>query len=276
MKNILKSLLFVFLFVVMFASCKKDEHKIYLESSTAPILKASSTAALVLTRTKQDELAVRFDWTNPEYKFTTGVSSQDVGYTLQVDTTGANFTNPFMQEISIANDLEKKFTYKDLNSVLTKLNLVENMPHNIEFRLKASLSGGTVPLFSNVIKMVVTPYLDVAVPIPTDGNLWITGDAAPSGWDNPLGDPYDVTQKFSQVSNTLYELVLDMPGGGNYKLIQEQGVWGSQYHMITGGTWSSGEFEMKDAEPGFPGPPTAGTYKITVNFKTGKYTVEKQ
>jgi hypothetical protein len=199
-----------------------------------------------------------------------------VSYTLQIDTTGANFTNPALQEISIANDLSKEFTVKDLNTVLTKLNLLENIPHNVEFRLKASLAGGAVPLLSNVIKIVITPYLDVAVPIPTNGTLWITGDAVGSGWSNPLGNPYDVNQKFTQVSNTLYQLTLPMPGGGNYKLIQQQGNWATQYHMLPGGTWSSGEFEKKDADPGFPGPPSAGTYKITVNFKTGKYTVEKQ
>jgi hypothetical protein len=32
---------------------------------------------------------------------------------------------------------------------------------------------------------------------------------------------------------------------------------------------------MRDADPGFPGPPTAGNYKISVDFITGKYTVVK-
>ncbi|MGZ8536995.1 MAG: SusE domain-containing protein, partial [Flavisolibacter sp.] len=205
-----------------------------------------------------------------------GLSSQDVTYILQVDTTGANFSSPAKQEISIANDLSLGFTVKELNAVLAKLNLVENMTHHVEFRLKSSLAGGTVPLYSNVIKMVLTPYLDVAVPIPTNGNLWITGDATGAGWANPLGAPYDVSQKFTKVSNTLYELTLNMPGGGNYKLLQDNGQWGTQYHMLTGGTWNGGSFEKKDSDPGFPGPPSSGTYKITVNFKTGLYTVVKQ
>ncbi len=66
-----------------------------------------------------------------------------------------------------------------------------------------------------------------------------------------------------------------MPGGGAYKLIQEQGVWGTQYHMLLGGTWEGGDFEKKDADPGFPGPPSAGTYKITVDFQRGKFKVVK-
>jgi len=276
MKNIINVLFCVAALIFVLAACKKDEYKIMLESSTVPVLTASSTSPMVLTSANGGNVALRFNWTNPDYKFTTGNSSQDVTYTLQVDSTGSNFTNPSMQEVSIANDLSKEFTVKELNAVLTKLNMLENIAHNIEFRLKASLAGGTVPLFSNVIKIVITPYLDVAVPIPSSGTLWITGDAAGSGWANPLGNPYDVNQKFTKVSITLYELTLPMPGGGNYKLIQEQGNWDTQYHMLTGGTWNSGDFEKKNSDPGFPGPPSAGTYKITVNFKTGKYTVEKK
>jgi hypothetical protein len=112
---------------------------------------------------------------------------------------------------------------------------------------------------------------------PTAGTLWLVGDAAASGWSNPLPAPYDVSQKFTKISNTLYQLTLSLPGGGGYKLIQQQGDWGSQYHALAAGrTWSSGDFEKKDAEPGFPGPDVAGTYKITIDFQLGKYTVVKQ
>ncbi|HET7898900.1 MAG TPA: hypothetical protein VFL47_14545, partial [Flavisolibacter sp.] len=175
----------------------------------------------------------------------------------------------------ISKDLERTFTVKDFNGILTKMNVAEDKPHNIEMRLKATLASGAVPLYSNVIKLTVTPYLDVAVPIPANGNLWIVGDASPNGWANPLQAAYETSHKFTKVSTTLYELTLAMPGGGGYKLIQDNGKWDTQYHMVTG-TWDAGTFEKKDSDPQFPGPPSAGTYKISVNFKTGKYTVVKQ
>jgi hypothetical protein len=275
MKNNFKYFLSALVLLAVVASCKKDEHKISYEGGTPPVLTPSSTAPLVLTSSDATKPAIKFTWTNPNYQFTTGLSSQDVTYVLQVDTTGANFSSKNKQEVSIAKDLSTQFTVKELNAVLAKLNLLENMTHNVEFRLKSTLIGGSVPLYSNVVKMVITPYLDVAVPIPTNGTLWATGDATGAGWANPLGAPYDVSQKFTKISNTLYELTLNMPGGGNYKLIQEQGQWGSQYHMLSGGTWNGGSFEQKDSDPGFPGPPSGGTYKITVNFKTGLYTVVK-
>jgi starch-binding outer membrane protein SusE/F len=277
MKKILSAIIMSSL-LLMLVSCEKEENKIYFEGGTAPVLTASSTTPLVLTGANAANTAIQFSWTNPNYRTTTGISSLDVNYTLQIDTTGSNFTNPRMQEVTFSKDLSKAFTVKELNALFgaAKMNLVSGIPHNVEFRLKASMAGGAAPLYSNVIKMVITPYLDVAVPLPTTSELWATGDAFASGWANPLGNPYDVSQKFTKVSNTLYELTVAMPGGGNYKILQDNGRWDTQYHMLPGGTWSAGSFEKKDSDPGFPGPPTAGTYKIRVDFITGTYTVVKQ
>lgn len=274
--NMRNRLLVVFAFLLVLVSCKKDEHKIYLESGTAPVLTASTTGPVVLNQADSARPAITFNWTNPDYRFTTGISSQDVTYVLQVDSVGKNFRSNKLQEVSISKELGTTFTVKDFNAIFTRMDVLENVAHEFEFRVRAHLVNGAAPLYSNVIKMKVTPYLDVAVPVPTNGNLWMTGDAAPSGWSNPLGNPYDVSQKFTRVSSSLYELTIALPGGGNYKLLQDNGDWSTQYHMLTGGTWESGEFEMKDSDPGFPGPPSAGSYKITVNFKTGRYSVVKQ
>src|SRR3954469_21847512 len=97
-------------------SCEKDESKIYFQGGTAPVLSADDTA-LVLTHDNAALTAVTFSWTNPEYTFNTGVSSQNVTYLLQVDTTGSDFSGP--QEVSISSELSKAFTEKDLNTILT-------------------------------------------------------------------------------------------------------------------------------------------------------------
>lgn len=239
------------------------------------MLTSTSAATRILVMADSAKPGAKFTWTNPNYSFTTGGSSQDVTYVLEVDTAGTNFKGARKQEISIARNLDVNYNVKELNAILSKMDLLENIPHDMEFRIKAALANGSVPLYSNVIKIKITPYLDVVVPIPTNGTLWVTGSAFASNWSNPLAGPYDVSQKFTKISNTLYELTVPMPGGGNYKIIQIQGDWGSQYHMLAGGTWEGGEFEKKDADPGFIGPPTPGTFKITVNFKTGKFSVVK-
>jgi hypothetical protein len=79
----------------------------------------------------------------------------------------------------------------------------------------------------------------------------------------------------AKVSETLYEGVVAFVGGGNYKMIQENGVWGTQYKKLAGDAFS-GTLEKKDADPGFDGPSVAGNYKISVDFQAGTYTVTKQ
>lgn len=281
MKNLIKLLSGTFLLAVVFAGCKKDEHRIYFEGATAPVLSASSTAAQVLDRNTPNNVALTLRWTNPDYVFTTGVSSQDVNYILQVDTTGANFGSAKLQEKSIPKELATSLTVKDLNTFFTKMELAPSQTHSIDFRIKATLLNNSLPQYSNVIKIVFTPYLDFVVEPPgtagavyADGNLWIVGDAAAGGWNNPLNAPYDVTQKFTKISVTKYEITINFNATGGYKLIQTMGVWGTQYHALDGTAKFSGDFEKRDADPQFPSP-GAGLHKVEVNFGTGKYTVTK-
>lgn len=281
MKNIFKLLSAIFFFALVFSGCKKDEHQVIFEGGTAPVLTASSTSPLVLKKEDKDKVAVVLTWTNPDYMFNTGISSQDVTYILQVDTTGKNFTSSNLQEKAIAKDLAISLTVKDVNTFLSKMELKPNVQYNVEMRIKASLSGGAVPLYSNVLTIKYTPYLDFSVEPPgtaannyTDGTLWVVGDAFASGWSNPLPPPYDVSQKFTRIDVLHYELTVPFNATGGYKLIQTQGVWGTQYHALAPASALSGEFEKRDADPQFPSP-GPGTYKIEVNFQTGKYKLTK-
>ena len=281
MKNLIKLLSGTFLLALAFAGCTKDEHRVYYEGGTAPALTASSTAAQVLDRNTPNNVALTLRWTNPDYVFITGVSSQDVNYILQVDTTGGNFASPKLQEKSIPKELSTSLTVKDLNLFFTKMELAPSVTHNIDFRIKATLLNNSVPLYSNVIKIVFTPYLDFVVEPPgtagavyTDGNLWIVGDAAAGGWNNPLNAPYDASQKFTRISVTKYQLTINFNATGGYKLVQTMGVWSTQYHALDGTAKFSGDFEKRDSDPQFPSP-GAGLHKVEVNFATGKYTVTK-
>ena len=113
------------------------------------------------------------------------------------------------------------------------------------------------------------------IEIPSANKLWIIGDATQGGWDNSNSNKEFVyQQQFNKISDTKYELYTYLNNTGAYKLIQTVGNWESQYHAIAGGTWNTGSFELKNADPGFPAPPTAGIYKITIDFQTGTYLVE--
>lgn len=277
MKDILR-LFYIPMLIMAFISCKKEEHINYLEKSTPPVFThIAGDTTLVLTKLTEKTFAAKFGWTNPNFEFTTGINSQGVTYTLQADTTGGHFASYAFDLTSVDNDFTLTATQGNLNTWLLPMNLQVDTAHKVELRVKASVKGSAGSAYSNIIPFTITPYLDVKVPVPIDGTLWATGNAFASNWSNPLAAPYDVEQKFTKVTETLYELTVNFIGGGNFKLIQQPGIWGNQYRPAysSGVPFSTGDFEQRDADPGWDGPAAAGLYKITVDFITGKYKIEK-
>lgn len=276
MKKIIQSFLCLFIMTVLITSCEKEEARDVYVGGTAPIFSASLVDSIGLDYNTENEKAVTIKWTNPNYVFYSGLSSQNINYTLEIDTIGANFNGPNKKTVSISQDLSVTYTQKAFNILIADLKLRPGRLAQIEMRVISSLGNKSTNLVSNKLTFKVMPYAPPPkVPIPTAGTLWVTGSAFASGWSNPLGSPYDVSQKFTKVSDTQYELVVNMLSSGNYKLIQENGVWGTQYHKVSGDAYA-GTFEKKDADPGFDAPSVAGSYKIVVDFQAGTYTVTKQ
>jgi len=264
--------------ILILAACNKVENKDFFESGTNPVLTAS-TAAVNLQPGIETNTAITLNWTNPAYRFTDGISSLDVNYTLEIDTLGGNFSSTKKYTTAFARDLSKSYTVAEINDIMGNTMLLQISPRrNYTFQARIISSVGdskAIPLTSNIITFTASPFAPPPKVVPpANGTLWVVGDASFGGWNNPLNAPYNTSQKFTKLSNTLYQLTVDLPGGGGYKLIQIAGDWGTQYHMTTG-TWASGNFEQKDSDPQFPGAPSAGTYKITVDFQLGVYTVVK-
>lgn len=271
--KLIKPLFFCLLFVGTFLiSCDKEQNKVTFIGGTAPKLAVSSTGDLVLLKANENYSSLQFQWTNPDYNFSNGVNTQDVYYTLQIDTTGSNFSNPKAVGVSFTKDVSTSFTVKGLNTTLANLALKDFVPHAFEFRIKATLASSSVPLYSDVVKINITTYLDVVFPVPA--NLYMTGDATPGGW-MAGGDPELVSQKFIKVNS--YTFVLQsatIVSGAGFLLIPVYGDWGAKYGFTgashanspTGDSFTPNGSDFK--------PPAPGTYKITVNFKTGKYLVE--
>lgn len=283
MKNMIKLLFGSLFLALVVSSCEKDENRVIFEGGTNPVLTSSAAGPLVLLKDNKENVALTLNWTNPDYMFNTGISSQDVSYILQVDTTGKNFTSGNLQERAIARDTNLVLLVKDMNTFLSKMELQAGTQYNVELRIKATLGGGAVPLYSNVLQIQMTPYLDFAVEPPgtaannyDDGSLWVTGDCFPSpDWANPLPAPYDQSLRFTKIDKLHYELICDFDATGGYKMIQTPGVWATQYHALVANTALSGEFEKRDADPQFASP-GVGRYKIEVNFQTGKYKLTPQ
>jgi hypothetical protein len=276
MKNKLKYFIPVLLLIIVFASCKKDEHKDYFLGGTAPALTSTATGSIPLSFANKDQRAIKLSWTNPNYQFTTGLSSHDVSYAIEIDTAGANFTNPNRKTITVSGDLSLDITQNDFNDyLLNQLQLKPGTSHNLEIRITSSLDNNSAVLHSNVLKLTVQPYaIPPKVTPPASGKLFITGSATPASWMNG-GDAELASQKFNQLSPTLYELPsVHLTGGASYLFVPVYGDWNNKYGGV--GANNTNNVNGDDFKPNggdLLAPAASGNYKIDVDFQRGKFTV---
>ncbi len=263
--------------IIALSSCNKEENKVDFLGGTAPVLTSTIPASIVLLDANKNNTAGVFTWTNPNYKFSTGTSSQDVTYTLQLDTAGSTFKNP--NETIIPRELGVTLTVGELNKKILAMNLPWGISKNFIMRIKASLANGSVPLYSNLKTFAATAYLDAAVTPPgtapayADGKLYLVGDASNGGWNNPVPVP---TQEFTRIDATHYTLTVPLIGGKEYLLLPTNGDWGRKYGNACGsnGCNSTSGYDFKAQGDNIKAPATSGTYTIAINFVSGKITVQ--
>jgi hypothetical protein len=211
-----------------------------------------------------------FSWNNPDFKFNTGISSQDVRYTIQVKKSTQT---TWIDGATVSGDLSKSFTVKEINDMLTfpapaGLDLDPGVQHVINMRIKASIGGANISfVFSNEISYNITPYSN-------DPDLWITGSATPSSWTNSPPS----TQKFAYSRSTKkFTITMAFTPGGQYKFLTVSGQWQPQW----GGCGPSGGAISENPGGGsdpaaIDTPADAGNYLITVDLINKNCTVVRQ
>ena len=286
MKQIFKLLGVCFFFATTFSACEKDENKIFFEGGTAPTLSSSVTATTIpLSFVNKDAEAIKLSWTNPNYKFTTGLSSQDVFYKVEIDTTNAagtinpGFTYSGKQTIAISKDLSLSITQGQFNDyLLNQLQLTTGSVRHVQIRVIASLVNNSAPVISNVLRYAVTPYaIPPKITPPASNKLFIVGNATPGGWSNPVPVQFLPIQEFTRMSPTLYQInSIPLTGGNFYLLLPVNGDWGAKYGAIGANGTNSPEGDDFRANGGdLVAPAASGNYKIVIDFQRGKYTLTK-
>src|SRR5690606_36208462 len=108
-----------------------------------------------------------------------------------------------------------------------------------------------VPVYSNVLSMTITPYLDVRYPVPA--KLFITGAATPGGWQCACGEPELISQQFAQTNAYTFELELTLNPNESYLFLPEYGSWAAKYgytgngneNNVTGDDFKPGGNDIK-------------------------------
>ncbi len=265
-----------------FAACKKVENKVYFEGGTAPAISASTTAVR-LEPGEEANTAIRFNWTNPDYRFTTGVSSQDVNYTLEIDTVGGNFNSGAKFTTVIARELSKSYTVGEFNAILgnsMRLQLDPRRNYTLEARVTSSIGNSVKLLSGNKVTFTARPFPPPPkVATPVNDEIWLVGGASPGGWNNPLGSPFINTQKFTRLSRTKYELTVNLGANDGYLVLPVMGSWSTKYCIEDGAPRNpgGGEFVFKGGGgQDFLSPTPAGTFKISLDFQLGTFQVVRQ
>ena len=283
MKNIIKQLS-IPLAVLAFSACEKVENKVYYEGGTAPVI-SRNIANVVLEPGQEDKEAITFSWTNPEYRFTTGVSSHDVNYTLEVDTVGGNFRSGAKFTTVVGRNLSVTYTVGQLNAILGNTMLLQLDPrrtYNLEARVTSSIVNALKLVSSNKVSFSARPFPPPPkVATPANDELWLVGGASPGGWNNPLQTPFITTQKLTRVSRTRYELVVNLNANDGFLLLPAMGSWATKYCLEDGvdrgATTGGGEFVFKGGGgQDFLSPTPGGTFKLSFDFQLGRFSVVRQ
>jgi starch-binding outer membrane protein SusE/F len=267
MKAIIKIGSFFAGLALILGSCSKVEDLPSYASGKAPVLTASS-ATVAAAPADSNKTALTLNWTSAEY----ATDSTHMKYIVQIDSTGKNFTRAVSREITPG--LNTSYTAKELNNILLGFGYAFNAPVDMEVRVISSYLNNNERLMSNVLKIKMTPYkVPPKVALPASGKLFIVGNATVGGWDNPVPTP---AQELTRIDETTFGGIFQLDGGKEFLLLPVNGDWSHKFSVKDNtlpGLNAGGDFGY-DLAQNFPGPATAGLYKITVDFQTGKFKVE--
>lgn len=285
--NILKTVAMGMMMLSLW-SCKKDEDRIISDASPAGALSASATS-VDLNIAAAEQTAVTFTFPAPTV---TGYQVP-VTSTLQFDLKGKNFATA---KETVITTTTYSATVAELNKMLLSLGATIGVPAEMEVRLK-SAPAPNAPTYSNVLTISGTPYL---------ASAWLYVPGAYQDWKPELADSL-----ISLSGNGVYEGLIYMPADKTKFKVTVAKAWnvgieygdgGGDAISPTGGDLDAGTPGLKkitvdlnkntykietadswgligDATPGGWDNDTdmkfindgSGLWKLTTNFKVGKY-----
>ena|SRR5688572_23631788 len=141
---------------MLVTSCTKSKDvKAYLNPGVAPMLNATITT-LVLTQPNANNNAGTFSWSAADFGYKAAIT-----YTLQFSKGGTNFASPATTtELTVGTALSKTMKVGELNAKMQEI-ISDGVATPIDVRVKADVGSGVAPIYSNVVRMTITSYLDI-------------------------------------------------------------------------------------------------------------------
>lgn len=254
--------------VWLISGCNKKLDPLPYYNDGSPVTLSSSKTAVAPAASDSLAKVLALSWTSPNY----GVDPATYKYVIEMDTAGRNFAKASRREV--IGKLTDSITGRELNNILLSYGYAFGVPVDMDLRVISSYGNNNEKLTSNTVRIKMTPYkIPPRIALPASSRLFVVGDATTFGWSNDPAPAFPAAREFARIDETTWAGIFYLNGSGAYKLLQTQGVWGTQFHMVSGGSASGGSFIQEDADPGFPSPATAGWYKVVFDFQTGRYSV---
>lgn len=227
MKTILKNTLIVATASALLVSCKKDEVKTILKPGGATQL-TISVATLVLLQANAANQATVFTWNKADFGYDAAIN-----YTIQLCKGGTNFaSSATTTEVAMGTALTKTFTVGEFNAKMQEI-ISDGVATQVQARIKASVGSNVDPIYSNVVNMTVTSYLDI-VSYGWPNAMNIAGNY--QGW-NPGTAPQIVNTRNGGYGGYEGYIIFNNPS--------------PEFKMVKGDNWGAGDFGS--AGPGLLG-----------------------
>lgn len=166
----------LYLCLISLTACDSDLGKVHYHASEAkPAMLQTINESYVLNAQESEQTAIQFMWKNPIVNYPAAITTD-----LQMDVSGNDFSKATTLA-STKTDSTYSISTADLNAAVLKLQTDEatgDNPLSVEFRLVSVISQAITPLYSNVIKTLITPF-EGEREYP---QIWIIGDYC--GWNH--------------------------------------------------------------------------------------------
>lgn len=169
-----KIFILVVLLAALFFACEKEGDLIYVSGLESSELVASQSA-IVLQKDSAAAIALTLNWS--ESALNISDTAMSIPSSIPMMTMEISTSEDFAEAIEAsASDYTKSFTYIELNTLATNLEVEPYVSTSLYFRIKAKLGNNTDPIYSNVATVNVTTYtIDMSVGFILDVDQVETG-----------------------------------------------------------------------------------------------------
>ena len=236
--------------VLLLSACNKDEDRITVQTSEAPVLTASAVTNPVLTKAEADNVAVTYTWTpfTLDWSGAAGAYDVPVTYSLQFDKKGNDFAAA--QEVTKTSVITAALTVKELNAIFTALQEPVGVPSTLDVRLVTTYVANRPTMYSATTNLTATPYESREAPKDT----WALIGPAGVDWGTDIPMTYDFDTK-------TFTLTRDLKAD-EFKF-RANGGWDLNY-----GDLPAADGKTLAADGANLKAPSAGNYTITLNLNS--------